>query len=455
MPRKSATYTICIIIPPAQCDDTITETQVFNTVNYFTVRNMRQSIICHVLKLPEAHDSLWKTTAPSTPYQPLRVDLGTDVVIVGGGITGLTCAYLLKQAGQKVIVLEKNRLASGTTGGTTGKVTSQHGLTYANLVKSAGESHAKLYGQANEVALDEIEKIIKKEKINCEWQRSDNYVFTADPNQVQTFKEEAEIAAKLGLPASFEATSDLPFPVAGAVKFARQAKMHTARYVHGLATAIHGNGSYVFENSNVTSFQDGTQVKVKTKRATVTAKNLIVATKMPAFPLLARYTCALQEYPQTSYIVAGKYNEGLNGMYISPDKDHYSILPVHVDGESLLLIGGQNHIPGLGRPEKRYQKLATYAERHFGITDITYQWKAMDYLAYDNIPLIGKVYPWSKHMYMASAYRKWGLSSSMVAGTILRDIILGQSNKWTGVFDSMRLKPLISLPKAAIKELLN
>lgn len=407
-----------------------------------------------MLKLPDSDKSYWKTAIPKQTYQSLRVDLTVDAVIVGGGITGLTCAYLLKQSGLKVIVLEKNTIASGTTGGTTGKVTSQHGLTYLDLHKRLGKEKAKIYGEANQSAIEKISEIIANEKIDCGWQREDNFVYTADTGKVDTFKAEAKIAKELGLPASFVTETQLPFKIEGAVKFANQAYMHSAKYVLGLAAAVQGNGSYVFENSNVTSFRDGKPAIVKTHQATVTATNIIVATKMPAAPLLARAACALMEYPHTSYIVAGKLDSNLTGMYISPDKDHYSILPVKVATDSLLLVGGRKHIPGLGSPIKRQQQLADYAESNFGIKSIAYRWKAMDYLSYDNVPLVGKVYPWSKHMYTATAYRKWGLSNSMVAAQILRDTILGQENPWASTFNSMRFKPITSMPKAIVKEIL-
>ncbi|HUP26175.1 MAG TPA: FAD-binding oxidoreductase [Candidatus Limnocylindrales bacterium] len=399
-----------------------------------------------MLNLPDTDESYWKSFYDQSLYPSLRVDLGVDVAIAGGGITGLTAAYLLKKSGLKVAVLEKNTIGSGTTGGTTGKVTSQHNLIYHSLQKRLGENTARIYGEANQAALERIAQVIAQEKIKCDWQRDDNFVYTADPKKVGQFQQEAATALRLGLPASFETKLNLPFEVTGAVKFANQAKFNAQKYVLGLAKAVHGNGSYVFENSNVTSFQDGRPAVVKTKAAKITAKDIIVATKMPAFPLAARFACAIMEYPTNSYIVASRTNSDLKGMYISPDKNHYSILPVVSGKEKLLLIGGENHIPGLGSPTKRYQRLANYAEEHFGFTSIGYRWKAMDYLAYDDVPLVGKVYPWSKHLYTATAFHKWGLSTSMVAGTILHDMLLGQPNPWMPVFNSMRTKPITSIP---------
>lgn len=409
-----------------------------------------------MLSLPDTEKSFWREAYPDTfIYPPLREDKSVDVVIVGGGITGLTTAYLLKKAGLSVMVLEKNTVGGGTSGNTTGKVTAQHGLNYYDLNKHIGKKQAGMYAQANQMAIERMEHIIQNEHIACNWERDDNYVFTTDPKQINSFKTEAKTAAEHGLPATFETQLPLPFKVQAAVKFANQAKFNVQKYLLGLARLVDGNGNYVFENSNVVSIHDGEPIVIKTKVATVTAKNAIIATKIPPFPLLARFSYGLLEYPHTSYLLAGHLQSQLKGMYISPDKEHYSILPVKNGKEQLLLIGGEEHIPGLGKSYKRHQKLAAYAERYFNIRSIAFRWKAMDYLAYDNVPLIGKVYPWSKHLYTATGFKKWGLSTSMVASIILHDLVLGQLNTWAQTFDSLRLRPVRRMPHAIAHYLAN
>jgi glycine/D-amino acid oxidase-like deaminating enzyme len=164
-----------------------------------------------MLLLPHKELSYWKASAAdSTIYPKLNQRLEVDVVIVGGGICGLTCAYLLKQSGKSVAVLEKNTIGSGTTGNTTGKVTSQHNLFYRDIASQLGEAVAQNYGQANQAALGKIQKIIENENINCGWQRQDHYIYTTHKDQAEKFKQEAKIAAGIGLPASFEKETPLP-----------------------------------------------------------------------------------------------------------------------------------------------------------------------------------------------------------------------------------------------------
>lgn len=395
---------------------------------------------------PDNSDSYWLRDGTNVVYPSLHEDIEADVVIVGGGITGLTIAYVLKQTGRKVAVLERRTIAGGTTSGTTGKVTSQHGLAYAELVKHFGQQNMQHYADIYTTAMHDIESLITSEGMDCDWSQQDNYVYTTDKDRIRQFKNEAEIAVKLGLPASFETDLQLPFEVHGAVKFANQAQFDSNKYCHELAKRIDGDGSYVFEQSKATGFEDGAPARVKTKHGSVIAKQIIVATLVPTLPLIGRVTYGLFESPQTSYIVAGKTDSTLQGMYISPDQDHYSILPVRNGDEQYVLIGGEAHLPGIGRAGPRHDKLARYAKQWFDVNDIEYRWGAMDYTAYDNLPLIGKLYPWSRYVYAASGFKKWGLSTSMVAAIILRDLINDTPTPVSHLFRTNRLSAPLALP---------
>jgi glycine/D-amino acid oxidase-like deaminating enzyme len=211
----------------------------------------------------------------------------------------------------------------------------------------------------------------------------------------------------------------------------------------------------LYENSEVIRIKDGNPAQVKTKQGKITAKHVIVATNVPTMPLVARGTYCMSEYPKESYIIACLLPKKYQGMYISPDKDNYSILPIVASDGFRLLVGGEGHISGLrGNVQARYQRLADFAEKQFGVTEITHRWSDRDYLAYDNVPLIGKLYPWSKNLYVATAMMKWGLSNGTVAAMILNDLITKQENAWSKVFDSCRTKPIKSIPRVAGKYLI-
>lgn len=405
-----------------------------------------------MLQLPDTEQPLWHSTYTIPLYPALAEDIEVDAVIVGAGITGLTSAYLLKRAGLRVAVLEKSAVGAGTSGRTTGKVTSQHELTYEDLKQRLGEKTAKAYGDANQQALKQISDIIKHEKITCDWQRDDNYVFTSDARKVEQFKREAKTAAALGLPASFETTTPLPFTVKGAVRFANQAKINSQEYLLGLARQVHGSGSFVFEQSKAIAFKDGNPAYVQTPKGKVTAQHIIVATNVPTSLLLARGGYCILEYPTESFAIAGPLAPDWAGMYISPDKDHHSILPTSVQGKPVLLVvGAGGNVAGFRlSKQRRYRQLADYAER-LGLQEVTHCWSDRDYMAYDRVPLVGKLYPWSKHIYVGTAFRKWGLTNGTVAAMILRDTILDGKSKWSSTFTTGRLKPVLSIPYAVGK----
>lgn len=409
-----------------------------------------------MLQLPEREFSLWRAAYPAAPiYHKLLSDIQVDVAVVGAGITGLTTAYLLKQAGLTAAVVDKDTVGGGTTGRTTGKVSSQHELKYAQLQQRLGLDAARAYAQANQAAVEQVATIIQDEQLDCDWQREDNYVFTTDPERVQQFKLETTVAQILGLPASFETETPLPFAVQGAIKFSGQGRMSAQKYVLGLGRAVDGEGSYVFEHSTVTRIKDGEPGFIKTAQGSVTARHIVIATNVPTLPLAARGAYCLLEYPQESYIVAGRLPAEVPGMYISPDSDHYSILPVTAGGESMILIGGQGHISGLrGNKRARYERLASYAQKHFGVTEVTTIWSDRDYLAYDNLPLVGPVYPWSKNLYVATAFMKWGLSNGTAAAMILRDHIIGRPNSWAAAFDTKRSSPIKAIPRVFAEHVL-
>lgn len=402
------------------------------------------------LELPTSTKSYWLDSAPVSSYPALQDDITCDAVIVGGGIAGLTCAYELQRVGKKVVVLEKNSIASGTTGGTTGKVTTQHGLIYSHLQKRFGDILAQDYASRSQKAFKNMEQLIEREKIDCNWTIADNYIYTAQKSNIAKFKQETAVASKYRLPVSFETKTELPFEVAGAVKFSDQAYMNASAFTRNVASKINQKGSYVFEHSEARHFHEGKRCVVKTKHGSVSADYIIIATKIPPGPLLARGTYAGIEYPETSYLLSGTYKHHIKGMYISPDNGYYSLLPVSKGRRARLLIGGEKHIPGLGRETRRHKKLAAFGEQHFGLKEVTHRWKAMDYIAYDYLPVVGPLYPASKKTLVVSGFKKWGLNLSMVCANLVVDMVLNGHTKANSVFNPYRKSAPTSIPKAVV-----
>jgi glycine/D-amino acid oxidase-like deaminating enzyme/nitrite reductase/ring-hydroxylating ferredoxin subunit len=403
--------------------------------------------------LPGRATSLWLDTTPATTYEPLPGDVTADVCVVGGGITGLTAALLLKRAGRRVVVVDMDRVAAGVTAHTTGKVTSLHGLHYAGVRSHFGEDGARVYAEANEGALGLIAGLVRDGDIECEFRRKANLVYTEDPEALDGIRDEVEAAAAAGLAAEYTEETDLPWAVAGAVRVADQAEFHARRYLLALADEIHGDGSAIHERTRAVSVDDGDPCRVVTDRGEVTARDVIVATH---YPMLDRGLFFARLSPERSYVLACRVEGALPAeMYISTESAPHSIRSAPLDGEELLLVGGESHKTGQGGDTgERYRRLEAWARERFDVREVVYRWSAQDAMPADGLPYVGLVSLVSRHVWTGTGYRKWGLTNGTAAAMILADAIEGRENPWASTFDANRFKPLAAAP-TLVKENVN
>jgi glycine/D-amino acid oxidase-like deaminating enzyme/nitrite reductase/ring-hydroxylating ferredoxin subunit len=388
--------------------------------------------------------SLWMDTAASPGYPALARDVSVDVAVIGAGITGVTAALLMKQAGATVALLEARSVCSGTTGYTTAKVTSLHQLVYSELSSKLGDDSARSYAEANQAGLEQIVRLVEDHEIDCDLRRKPNYTYAAGPQELGDVQREAEVAARLGLPARFVTRTELPYPVAGAVCIDDQAEIHPSRYVLALAALIPGAGSHVFEQTRVLSVDQGEPCRVIANGHAVSADHVIVATGMP---ILDRGLYFARESPVRSYCIAVRVpGRAPEGMYISAGEPTRSIRSHPVAGGELVLIGGEGHKPGTGDPVASYARLIEWAHRHFDVESVEYRWSTHDYVSADGMPYVGRLWPFSDRVLTATGFRKWGLANGTAAAMMLRDRIGGSENPWAPAFDSTRVKPLAAGP---------
>jgi glycine/D-amino acid oxidase-like deaminating enzyme/nitrite reductase/ring-hydroxylating ferredoxin subunit len=397
--------------------------------------------------------SFWLDTATRDEYPSLDSDRSFDIAVLGGGLCGITTALLLKQAGARVAVIEAGRVGGGATGYTTGKITSLHSQIYAQLKSKFGEDSARTYGQANEAAIDRMERLVDELGIECDFRRKPNYTYTSSQDQLDSLREEADTARQLGLPASFTTDVDLPLPVEGAVRFEHQAEFHPIKYLAALAGAIPGGGSEIFEHTPAVAVDDGERVTVTTRRGAVTAEHVVVATH---FPFLDRAGFFARMHPERSYVVAARLrSRAPAAMYISVDSPTRSIRTTPHDGDDLLLVGGEGHKVGQEPDtEARYAVLADWLREHFDVGPIEWRWSTQDPITDDHIPYIGKLHRGTDNVYVATGFAKWGLAHSTVAAMIIGDAISGRESPWAEFYDPTRVTPLTSA-KDFVKENIN
>jgi glycine/D-amino acid oxidase-like deaminating enzyme len=274
--------------------------------------------------------------------------------------------------------------------------------------------------------------------IDCDLRRKPNYTYAEDPSDLEKVRTEADVAGELGLPASFVAELDLPFPVAGAVRFDDQAEFHPVRYVDGIAEALRGP---LHEGTRVTGLDSG---RVDTAGgARVKAEHVVVATHLS---FLDRGLYFARCHPERSYVVAGRVPRLPAGMYLSTESPAHSI---RAHGE-WLLVGGESHKTGQADAGERYDRLAAWARERFGV-EPELRWATQDQMPVDNVPYVGRHDPLSSGLWVATGFKKWGLAMGTAAAELLAARIGGREHPWTELFDPNRVRPLASAP-AFVKE---
>jgi glycine/D-amino acid oxidase-like deaminating enzyme/nitrite reductase/ring-hydroxylating ferredoxin subunit len=388
--------------------------------------------------LHERNPSIWVGTTPATDYPPLEGDLAVDVAVIGGGITGLTTATMLKRAGATVALIEAGRIAAGATGYTTAKVTSLHTLIYAELLQSHGAERARIYADANQNAIEWVADFARDNGIDCDLVRLPALTYTEDPTRTADIEAEVDASKQLGLPASLTDATDLPFPILNAVRFENQAAFHPRKYSLGMAAMIPGNGSYLFEMSRVTDVDDADPCVVTTEHGTVRAGYVVIATELP---IIDKGGYFAKTSPSRSYGLAARIDAPVpQGLYLGVGQGGRSMRPYASDEHDYLIVVGEDHPVG-DDPDtrQRYIALEAWTRERFPVRAVDYRWSAQDYMPADHIPYIGRMTTDTERLYTATGFKKWGLSTGSFAAMIISDAILGRDNPWASFFEATRL----------------
>lgn len=375
------------------------------------------------------HISAWSDTAKLPDFPQLEGEIQTDVLIVGGGIAGLLCAYKLKEAGISHVLIEAGKLCGGITKNTTAKITWAHGLIYDNLIRRFGEERAGQYLTANERALEEYRRLCLH--LPCDFEEKDSYVYTLTAPE----KLERELGAleRLGHPAEFIKELPLPFAAAGAVKVTKQAQFHPLKFLAALLCEIRGE-----ENSGDAkgSIYEHTRVKEFVGKAVITDKGKIHADKIIVathFPMLNKYgSYFVKMYQSRSYVLALRGAPPVEGMYVDEAEKGMSFR----DCGDLLLVGGGDH--RTGKKGGKWEELEAFAKQYYPTADERYRWAAQDCITLDKVPYIGHYSAHTPDMYVATGFNKWGMSSAMAAAELLTDMILEKENPCFPIFSPSR-----------------
>lgn len=417
-------------------------------------------------------------------YNKVEKNIETDICIIGGGITGISTAYYLTKENLKVTVLDMGKIGFQTTGNSTAKITSQHGLFYKDLKDSKGEDFARLYYDANEDAIKNIKKIVEKEKIQCDLECQSAYVLAANREEVQKVKDEVEVVRGFGGHAEYLEREDIDKnllilnPLA-AIRFKNQAQFNSYKYTIELAKICKNLGANIYENTKVVDVRDEKDYYyLETEDGyKIKAKYLVITTKYPIINIPGFYF--MKMYQSTSYGISIPVKEKLfDGMYITSTNPKVSLRMAKVDNniikdvvdgnienyakqdkenrkrvkekqnskidnEYVLIVVGADHKTGEKTDlSNSYKKLENIAKQIYPQGKVENYWNTEDYITLDKIPYIGKYSNMWENAYVATGFNKWGITTSNIATNIITDMIIGRKNRYEDIFISTRVEPV-------------
>ncbi len=358
-------------------------------------------------------ESLWEQTVLMPEFPQLTQDVDTDVLIIGGGMAGVLCAHALHRAGIDYVLAEVARVGGGVTGCTTAKITAQHGLIYYKLGKKA-----EPYYRANREALAEYGRLCRE--IDCDYEKKNSFVYSlAD---LPKLEKEAKALETLGAPAALVKQTELPFPVAGAVRLDGQAQFHPLKFLTAISKDLH-----ICENTKVLELVGTTAITPKGK---IRAKRVVIATH---FPILNKHGFYfLKMYQHRSYVLALEGARATAGVYVADEKTGLSFR----NYGDLLLLGGGGH--RTGKPGGGWAELEAFAQRHYPGSKVVSRWATQDCMTLDGVPYIGPYSASTEGLYVAAGFNKWGMTGAMVAARILSEQLQGRESPYGDVFNPSR-----------------
>ncbi len=363
-------------------------------------------------------ESIWTESAQRPHFDTLKGDIKTDVLIIGGGMAGILCAYMLKNTGINCVLVEAERICGGTTENTTAKITFQHGLIYDKIIRKYGVEKAQLYYKSQNEAMEKYRSLCSE--IDCDFETSDSFVYSLDDRE--KLEKEAAAMEKIGCDAELVEKLSLPFSVAGAVRVEGQAQFNPLKFAFKLSENLP-----IYENTRVLRLDADGAV---TQNGRIEAQKIIVATHFPFINKHGGYFAKM--YQHRSYVIALENAPAVKGMYVDEAEDGLSFRSYN----NLMILGGGGH--RTGKHGGTWNELREFARVNYPSAKEKYNWATQDCMTLDSIAYIGKYSKRMPSVYVATGFNKWGMTNSMTAAQILTDLVLGKENEYESLYSSSR-----------------
>lgn len=388
--------------------------------------------------------SIWFKNLKEKELPKLNENKKVDVLIIGGGMTGITTAYHLKDSGFKVCVLEKEKVGHGVTARSTAKITFMQELIYEKMLKIFSYKTVSLYLKSQIEAMNIIEKTIKENRIKCDYEKVDSYVFTNQEKEIPKIKKEKDFLETAGL--KIYEYKKVPFNLNSkyAIKAENTAVFNPVKYLSQLKEICIDYGVEIYENTTVLGVE-----KIRDKYVCFTNKNKIIADKVVIachYPFFTfPFVMPVKGYLERSYICALETKKPLKISAITPNSEIKSLR--YYQNKYLIYLTGSHDLCNKSNVEKNFNYLFKEAKQLE--TDIKYYWSNVDIITSDYLPYIGRINQNHPNMFIGTGYNTWGMTNGTIAGKIISDLILDRKNRYTEIFNpkrSFNLLKLIHIP---------
>jgi glycine/D-amino acid oxidase-like deaminating enzyme/nitrite reductase/ring-hydroxylating ferredoxin subunit len=390
--------------------------------------------------------SLWAATSPPADAGELQGDTTADVCIVGAGIAGLTTAYLLGKQGKKVVVLDANRPTAGQSQQTTAHLSNAIDDRYIEIERLHGEAGARLAAESHTAAINHIERIVHEERIACDFQRVDGFLFAPPDNSTDLLDRELAAARRAGLVVEQVQRAPIAnFDTGPALRFSHQGQFHPLRYLAHLMDAIRRDGGRIYGSTFAHDIEGGEHARVVTRGGqTVAAGAVVVATNTPINDMVAIHT---KQAPYLTYVIACPVprNSVPRALYWDTLDPYHYVRTQPGDSQTsappvdLLIIGGEDHKTGQANDgADRFARLEAWAKRRFTIGPIEYRWSGQCMETIDGLAFIGRNPMDKDNVYIATGDSGMGMTHGTIAGLLLTELILGNDHPWRTLYDPAR-----------------
>ena len=386
--------------------------------------------------------SIWSNGTEEAIFHPLSTDTSVDVCVVGAGIAGLSTAYMLGREGQSVVVLDSGSIGGGESGRTTAHLSNALDDRYYELERLHGIEGSRLAAESHSAAIDAVEAIVQREKIDCGFERIDGYLFVPPGGERDELEEERRTAQRAGVTVEWVPRAPMEdFDTGPCLRFPRQGQLQPIKYLQGLCRAIERAGGSIFTGTHVKDVESGSSVLVKTNAGPVVrARTAVIATNVPISETYGLYTAnaAYRTYVIAARVPRGSVERAL--FWDTPDPYHY--VRVHSGrGSDWLIVGGEDHKTGQADDlDERFKRLESWSrERFHKIESVDFRWSGQVMEPVDGLAFIGAHPLGKENVYIVSGDSGHGMTHGTLAGILLRDLILERSNPWARLYDPSRI----------------